>query len=108
MCRIFASQPPEAYTSESRSVRLGGHVTSVRLEAAFWAILEEIADSEGITVPKFLTQLHDEVLQSSAQDYNFASLLRCSCLTYVTKVKGRVDADRGPKENAPAHMVRAH
>ena len=108
MCQIFASQPPESYASETRSVRLGGHVTSVRLEAAFWAILEEIAESEGITVPKFLTQLHDEVLQTNAQEYNFASLLRCSCLTYVTQVKGRVEADADPKQEAPGEFARAH
>lgn len=108
MCQIFASQPPESYASETRSVRLGGHVTSVRLEVAFWAILEEIAESEGITLPKFLTKLHDEVLQTNPQEYNFASLLRCSCLTYVTQIKGRVSADHSPKRDAPGQFARAH
>jgi len=107
MCRIFASQPAGAYASETRSVRLGGHVTSVRLEAAFWAILEEIAENQGVSVPKFLTTLHDEVLDTGAQGNNFASLLRCACLTYVTKIKGRPAAERALKEEAMRDLARA-
>lgn len=107
MCRIFASQPPEAYASETRSVRLGGHVTSVRLEAAFWAILEEIAESQDVTVPKFLTQLHDEMLDAGGQGHNFASVLRCACLTYVTQVKGRAEVERALKESAMHDFARA-
>lgn len=108
MCRIFASQPPQAYASETRSVRLGGHVTSVRLEAAFWAILEEIAEAQGVTVPKFLTKLHDEVLDMGVQGHNFASLLRCACLTYVTQVKGQAEAERALKRSAARDFSRAH
>lgn len=108
MCRIFASQPPETYASETRSIRLGGHVTSVRLEAAFWSILEEIAEVQGLTVPKFLTLLHDEVLDSGVQGHNFASLLRCACLTYVTQVKGRAESELALKRDAAEDFARAH
>lgn len=107
MCRIFASQPPEMYACETRSVRLGGHVTSVRLEAAFWAILEEIAESQGMSVPKFLSKLHDEVLDAGAEGHNFASLLRCACLTYVTQIKGRPAAERSLKEEAMRDLAQA-
>lgn len=88
MCRIFAAIPPEAFASETRSIRLGKHATSIRLEAAFWVILEEIAASQQMTLPKFLTTLQDEVLEAGGQDHNFASLLRCTCLTYVTHLRG--------------------
>jgi predicted DNA-binding ribbon-helix-helix protein len=108
MCRIFAAQPPEAYASETRSVRLGGHVTSVRLEAAFWTILEEIAESQSVTVPKFLTKLHDEVLHSGAKGQNFASLLRCACLTYVTQVKGNADVTEKIRAEAKRDFAAAH
>ena len=75
MCQIFAGQAPERYSGETRSVRLGGHVTSVRLENAYWEILEEVSASQGMTLGKFLTTLHDEVLDLRGEVNNFASLL---------------------------------
>lgn len=60
MCEVFAGQDPHGYACETRSVRLSGHVTSVRLETRFWSVLEDLAAS------------------------NFASLLRCSCLIFLT------------------------
>jgi predicted DNA-binding ribbon-helix-helix protein len=106
MCRIFAALPPETFASETRSVRLGGHATSIRLEAAFWATLEEIAATQGVSLPKFLTKLHDEVLDAGGQDHNFASLLRCACLTYVTQVKGRAEAERALRASAELDFAR--
>jgi len=92
MCQIFAGQAPERYFGETRSVRLGGHVTSVRLETAYWEILEEVSNAQGMTLGKFLTTLHDEVLDLRGEVQNFTSLLRCACLTYVEEVRG--DATR--------------
>jgi predicted DNA-binding ribbon-helix-helix protein len=83
MCRIFAGQDPDRYAFETRSVRISGHPTSVRLEARFWQIVEEIARAQGMTVGKFLSQLHDEALEIHGDVGNFASLLRCSCLIYL-------------------------
>lgn len=88
MCQIFAGQQPERYSGETRSVRLNGHVTSVRLENAYWEILEEVSSAQDMTLGKFLTTLHDEVLDLRGEVQNFASLLRCACLTYVEEVKG--------------------
>ena len=88
MCQIFAGQAPERYSGETRSVRLGGHVTSVRLENAYWQILEEVAASQDMTLAKFITTLHDEVLELRGEVQNFTSLLRCACLTYVEEVRG--------------------
>jgi predicted DNA-binding ribbon-helix-helix protein len=87
MCKIFSELGREQYTYQTRSVRLGGHATSVRLEAAFWNVLEEIAASEGVTLGRFLTKLHDEVLEFRGEAHNFSSLLRCACLAYVDEVK---------------------
>lgn len=87
MCLMFSGQNPENYTYHTRSVRLGGHGTSIRLEAAFWTILEEIAAIDGLSLPKFLTKLHDEVLEFQGEATNFTSLLRCACLTYVSDVR---------------------
>lgn len=82
MCSLFAHQPARNYESQTRSLRIGGHCTSIRLELSFWDTLEEIAAKEGMSLAKFLTKLHNEVLDHAGEVNNFASLLRCSCLIY--------------------------
>ena len=46
MCSLFAHQPQRDYESQTRSLRIDGHCTSIRLELAFWDTLEEIAAKE--------------------------------------------------------------
>src|SRR5689334_21420312 len=46
MCHLFAHQPQRDYASQTRSLRIAGHSTSIRLEMAFWDTLEEIAAKE--------------------------------------------------------------
>jgi predicted DNA-binding ribbon-helix-helix protein len=96
MCHIFASQSPDRYEGQTRSIRIGGHSTSIRLEAAFWSVLEEIAANQGMSVGKFVTTLHDEVLELHGEVQNFASLLRCSCLLYLAEFRGRAERERAP------------
>ncbi len=83
MCQIFAGQDPANYQYITRSVRLGGHATSIRLEATFWSILDELAESQGMTTPRFLSTLYDEVLELHGEIANFSSLLRVSCVHYL-------------------------
>jgi predicted DNA-binding ribbon-helix-helix protein len=52
---------------------------------SFWDTLEEIAAKERMSLAKFLTTLHNEVLDHHGEVNNFASLLRCSCLIYRSK-----------------------
>jgi predicted DNA-binding ribbon-helix-helix protein len=85
MCRLYAHQPQSNYESQTRSLRIGGHSTSVRLERAFWDVLEQIAGKEGVSLAKFLTVLHDEVLDHHGEVTNFASLLRTCCLIYSSQ-----------------------
>lgn len=92
MCRILSSQPASSFAYQTRSVRLGGHATSIKLEAAFWDILEEIAQAVNKPLGRFLTELHDEVMFIAGETHNFTSLLRCACLTYVSDIRGRPDA----------------
>ena len=85
MCQLFAHQPQRNYESQTRSLRIDGHCTSIWLEMAFWDTLEEIASREGMSLAKFLTRLHSDVLDHYGEVHNFASLLRCSCLIYRSK-----------------------
>ena len=110
MCRLFAGQDPGSYESQTRSIRLNGHSTSVRLEAAFWAMLEEIAAGQGMTLARFVSTLHDEVLELHGEIGNFASLLRCTCLVHATEagIAGAARAAPAPRPaHAPAGLVAA-
>ena len=89
MCEIFAGQNPKNYAFETRSVRLMGHVTSVKLETKFWEVIEDIADAQNMTQAQFLTQLYSEALEIHGEISNFASLLRCCCLMFK---RGGVEA----------------
>lgn len=83
MCRIFASQDPASYAPVARALRLSGHMTSIRIEAAYWSILDEMAEREGMTTPRFIGKLYDEVLDRHGEVTNFASMLRVTCTLYV-------------------------
>ena len=107
MSRFFFGRLPEAYSYQTRSIRLGGHSTSIRLETAFWIILEEIAAAESSSLPKFLTTIHDEVLELGGETGNFTSLLRCACLTYVAQLRGKsigADAAFNIRSNRPTAL----
>ncbi|MEO1456753.1 MAG: ribbon-helix-helix domain-containing protein, partial [Pseudomonadota bacterium] len=73
MCQIFAGQDPSDYETETRSMRLNGHCTSIRLEALFWRVLDEIAAAEALTTPQFVSRLHAEVLEMHGEARNFTS-----------------------------------
>ncbi|MBU2965267.1 ribbon-helix-helix domain-containing protein [Amphritea sp. 2_MG-2023] len=83
MCHIFAGQNPENYKFISRSLRLGGHSTSVKLEAKFWNILDGVAAEQVMSTPQFLSKIYDEALVINGDVPNFASLLRCACALYL-------------------------
>ena len=83
MCQIFAGQSPTRYESVTRRLRLNGQSTSIRLERAFWGILDQIAEKEAMTTPAFLSKLHSEVLQQHGEASNFTSLLRCACTLHL-------------------------
>lgn len=89
MCHLFAGIAPGNYEGETRSVRLSGHATSIRLEAAFWRILEDLARDQNMPLARFLTTLHDEVLELRGETRNFTSLLRCACLLHLEQRSSR-------------------
>lgn len=87
MCQIFAGQDPNRYESVTRRLRLNGQSTSIRLERAFWGILDQMARNEGASTPAFLSKLHSEVLQQQGEARNFTSLLRCACTIYLGELE---------------------
>ena len=101
MCNLYASQEPATYAHETRAIRLNGHCTSVRLETAFWGILEDIAEAEGTTVARFASTLHGEVLERRGEVGNFASLLRVACTVWLRE-QNRARPREAPREAAIA------
>ena len=83
MCQIFKTQDPASYRAETRAIRLHGQMTSIRVEVAFWAVLNEIAASEDMTLSQFAGTLYDEVVEQNGEVANFASFLRVTCLKYL-------------------------
>ena len=62
MCEIYVKADPMLYESRSRSLRIHGGVTKIRLENHFWDILAEIAASDGYTTNQLIAKLYDELL----------------------------------------------
>ena len=77
----------QGYRQINRSVRIGGHSTSIQLEATFWKLLDEIAESQNMTTPRFISTLYDEALQAQGEIPNFASMLRTTCALYLRGVQ---------------------
>lgn len=69
------------YQPEKRSIRIHGHSTTIRLERAFWSVLEELARDEGVTVAAVITKISDHC--QFANEKNLASCLRVVCLKYI-------------------------
>jgi predicted DNA-binding ribbon-helix-helix protein len=94
MCEIFISADPASYESRTRSVRLHGVVTSIRLEQLYWDVLEEIARRDHMSVVHLIEKLYDELVQARGAVGNFTSFLRVSALRYEALVaRGRIPAD---------------
>lgn len=94
MCKIFISADPDLYRCRSRSLRLSGVATSIRLENLFWQVLEEIGARDGLSVAQLITRLYDELAEAGGDCANFSSFLRVSCGRYLAlQVAGRIPAD---------------
>ncbi|WP_171180890.1 ribbon-helix-helix domain-containing protein [Ruegeria sp. HKCCD8929] len=95
MCRLFIGADPELWKSETRSLRMDGMVTSVRLENMFWMVLEEIAAKDEMNVPQLLHQLYNESIDEGHDLGNFTSFLRVCCLRFFDlQLKGLIPASQ--------------
>lgn len=94
MCEIFISAHPESYASRTRSVRLHGVVTSIRLENLYWEVLAEIGQRDGMGVVQLIEKLYDELVEARGEVGNFASFLRVSALRYqALQARQRIPMD---------------
>ena len=77
-CSIAQAQD---FIPERRGFRLHGHSTSIRLERAFWNVLEAMASDLKMTLPELVRRIHDQCIV--ANDRNMASCLRVICIKYM-------------------------
>lgn len=103
MCEVFVKQDPRRYVQVTRRVRLNGQTTSIRIEAAFWDIISEMARRESVTTGAFLSTLHSEVLLHHGEPTNFTSLLRCTCLLFLERTGGNSDHAPAPPDHHALH-----
>jgi len=92
MCQIYAKADAILYESRTRSVRIRGVLTTIRLENLFWDVLLEMAEGEGFTTNQLVVKLHDELVEERDEETNFASFLRVCCLRYLSLLAGRMRA----------------
>ena len=60
MCKFLTNKHAGEFRPVSRSIRIHGHSTSLRLEACFWRALDDLARDEGLSTPKLIETLHAE------------------------------------------------
>jgi len=91
MCEFFVKADPIKYEQRSRSVRIHGVLTSLRLENMVWDILAEMAEREGCTTNALISMFHDEILAHRGEVPNFASFLRVTCIRYLRREAGSAE-----------------
>src|SRR5450830_1471683 len=99
MCEFFVKADPIQYEQRSRTIRIHGALTSIRLENMVWDVLAEMAEEEGRTTNALIALFHDEILAHRGEVPNFASFLRVTCMRYLRRearaASQAADADVG-------------
>ena len=85
MCEYFVKADPILYEQRTRTIRIHGVLTSIRLENMVWDILAEMAESEGCTTNSLIVQFHDEILAHRGEVPNFASFLRVTGMRFLRR-----------------------
>jgi predicted DNA-binding ribbon-helix-helix protein len=85
MCEFYVKADPIQYEQRSRSIRIRGVLTTIRLENSFWDILAEMAEEEGCSTNSLITKFHEEILAYRGEVPNFASFLRVTCIRYLRR-----------------------
>lgn len=103
MCGIYTSADPILYESRTRSLRIHGVITTIRIENAFWDVIREIAEREGLTTNQLISKLHEELTEYRGETGNFASFLRVCCMRYLS-MEGRSLPLREPATVQPTAL----
>jgi predicted DNA-binding ribbon-helix-helix protein len=105
MCEYFVKADPILYESRSRTLRIHGVLTSIRLENMMWDVLAEMAAAEGRTTSSLISSFHDEIMVHRNEVPNFASFLRVTCVRYMRKQLEEARPERKPESKPAAKLV---
>ena len=95
MCKLFIQADSQLWQSSTRSLRIDGMVTSIRLENSFWDILEEIAARDDMQVPQMITRLYHESIDVGHDLGNFTSFLRVCVMRYLSlQTSGHIPSNK--------------
>lgn len=113
MCEYFVKADPILYEQRTRSIRIRGMLTSIRLENTVWDVLAEMAEDEGCTTNALICTLHDEILDHRGEVSNFASFLRVTSLRYlrrclISQEKQQQAVDASLNIDSPAVLTGTH
>ena len=100
MCEYFVKADPILYEQRTRTIRIHGVLTSIRLENMMWDTLAEMAEAEACTTNSLIVQFHDEILAHRGEVPNFASFLRVTGMRFLRRKL--TDAVRAAPESAGA------
>ncbi len=101
MCEFFVKADPIQYEQRSRTVRIHGVLTSIRLENMMWDTLAEMAEEEGRTTNALISLFHDEILAHRGEVPNFASFLRVTCMRYLRRRVTRSESVNQAEPDTP-------
>lgn len=93
MCEYFVKADPIQYEQRTRTIRIHGVLTSIRLENMVWDILAEMAEAENCTTNHLIVQFHDEILAHRGEVPNFASFLRVTGMRFLRRKL--IETERG-------------
>jgi predicted DNA-binding ribbon-helix-helix protein len=101
---------PAFHKTSTRSMRLHGVVTNIRLETLFWSVLADISRRDGMSLSHLITKLYDEIIEARGEVENFTSFLRVCCLRYLSlQISGCIPVDVSvPIRSLDANAVLAH
>jgi predicted DNA-binding ribbon-helix-helix protein len=106
MCEFFVKADPIEYEQRSRTVRIHGVLTSIRLENMMWDTLAEMAAEEGRTTNALIVTFHDEILAHRGEVPNFASFLRVTCIRYLRRrLQATADLAKSDEPVAAIHPL---
>ena len=113
MCDYFVNADPILYESRTRTVRIRGISTSIRMENFVWETLAHMAKEEGVSTNALIVQFHDEILRSRGEVQNFTSFLRVTCLRFLRRqfdeltvaLEQAQGKDPGSALNKPAALI---
>ncbi|MBO6918419.1 MAG: ribbon-helix-helix domain-containing protein [Rhizobiaceae bacterium] len=110
MCELFIGSESEKWVSRTKSLRIDGVATSIRMENFFWAILSEIAKRDHMTTNQLITKLYLEAMDADHDLGNFTSFLRVCAGRYLSLIAddeiARDDETELSTVDAPALLKR--